>query len=316
MPRAFAYLFPGQGSQYVGMGKAVREASPTARKVYEQADDLLGYSITQLSLEGPEDKLRDTANAQPAIFTASIAALKALRDDAGFALNPSFVAGHSLGEFTALVAAGVLNFEDGLRLVQRRGELMSKANLVRPGTMAAVLGLPEAEVETACADAADAGSVVVANYNSAGQTVISGEPAAVARAGELAKGMGAKRVVPLPVGAAFHSPLMQFALEPFTEAIDACALADPAIPVIGNVSAQLLTTASEVRDEITRQVASPVRWTDTMTHLVEQGVELVVEVGPGQVLAGLAKRVQGLRVANVEDVAAARAFVTTWEGLS
>jgi [acyl-carrier-protein] S-malonyltransferase len=291
------------------MGKTAMAELPAARDMFARADEILGFSLTDLCLEGPEDLLRDTANAQPAIFTASLAALEALKVALGAEPRPAFVAGHSLGEFTALVASGALSFVDGLRLVRRRGELMSRANRERPGTMAAVMGIPDEEIEAACREAGESGVVVIANYNSAGQTVLSGEPAAVARAGELAKARGARKVTPLPVGAAFHSPLMEFALAPFGEAVSAASIEPPRIPVIGNVTASPLTGADEVRQEITRQVVSPVRWTDTVGFIAGQGVELVIEVGPGRVLSGLAKRVPGLRVANVEDLASAQALV-------
>jgi [acyl-carrier-protein] S-malonyltransferase len=291
------------------MGKAVMAELPAARELFARADEIMGSSLTALCLEGPEEVLRDTANAQPAIFTASLAALEALRVALGVEPKPAYVAGHSLGEFTALVAAGALGFEDGLRLVRRRGELMSRANRERPGTMAAVMGIADEEIEAACREAQEAGVVVIANYNSAGQIVLSGEPAAVARAGELAKARGARKVTPLPVGAAFHSPLMDFAVAPFAEAVSGATIMAPRVPVIGNVGAGPLTSADELREEITKQVVSPVRWTETVSFIAGQGVDLLVEVGPGRVLSGLAKRVPGLRVANVEDLAGAQALV-------
>lgn len=308
MANTYALVFPGQGSQYVGMGRAVMNELPAARQLFARADEILGYGLTALCLDGPEETLRDTANAQPAIFVASLAALAALGEALGEEPQPRFVAGHSLGEFTALVAAGALDFEDGLRLVRRRGELMSRANRERPGTMAAVLGIADSDLEAVCREAREAGVVVVANYNSAGQTVISGEPAAVARAGELAKARGARKVVPLPVGAAFHSPLMDFALAPFAEAVAKVEFRDPKVPLVGNVTGAPLSMAAALRDEVSRQVVSPVRWTDTMAFFAAEGVELVVEVGPGQVLSGLAKRSPGLRAASVEDLAGARAL--------
>ncbi|MHB1005143.1 MAG: ACP S-malonyltransferase [Chloroflexota bacterium] len=314
MSRRVAFLFPGQGSQTVGMGRSLWDASDAARTVLRQADDVLGFSLTRLCFEGPEDELRETKNAQPAIFAVSLAALACVRELLGEEPVPDFVAGHSLGEFTALVAAGALTFADGLRLVRRRGELMSAANKHRPGTMAAVLGGTDADVEAACREASTrfAGVVVVANYNSAGQTVISGEPQAVACAGELAKAKGAKRVVPLSVSAAFHSPLMDFAQVPFAGAVADCAWSDPRVCLVANVSGLPLHTANEVREDVTRQIVSPVRWSASLAHMAQHGVDLMVEVGPGQVLSGLAKRVPGIRAITVEEQAGAEAFVAEW----
>lgn len=300
MSSGYALVFPGQGSQYVGMGRGLWNASAKARELFTIADDTLSYRLSGLCFEGPEAELRETANAQPAILVVSIAAFTLLREAAEGELSPRFVAGHSLGEFSALVAAGALSFADALRLVRRRGELMSAAGQARPGTMAAVLGLDDGEVEAACAEAAFAGIVVVANYNSAGQTVISGEPAAVERAGEIAKAKGARRVIPLPVSGAFHSPLMEPALEPFRRAVAECRIADPRWPVVGNVGARPLDSADEVRRELGGQLVSPVRWARSIEYMAEEGTGLFVEVGPGQVLAGLIKRNRALRATNVE----------------
>jgi len=312
MPNDYALVFPGQGSQYVGMGQDLWEQSPAARAVFAQADDVLAFPLSKLCFAGPEEVLRETANAQPAILVVSLAALAALEEAAGERLSPLFTAGHSLGEFTALVAAGALSGADALRLVRRRGELMSAAGQERPGAMAAVLGADDAAVEEACAEAAEAGTVIVANYNAPGQVVISGDPAAVARAGEVAKAKGARRVMALAVSGAFHSPLMAYAVRPFRGAVAECQIADPRVPVVGNVTATPLRTAAEVRDELTRQITSPVCWSRSVEYMAEHGAGQFVEVGPGRVLTGLAKRTHSVRTANVDDVAAARALAAEW----
>jgi [acyl-carrier-protein] S-malonyltransferase len=312
MPERVAVLFPGQGSQYVGMGKALLEQPGEGRRVLRRADEVLDFSVTKLCLEGPEERLRDTANAQPAILAVSVAAYVALREAAGEDFQPAFLAGHSLGEFSALVAAGSLSFVDALRLVRRRGELMGQAGEAQPGAMAAILGGDDESVEAACQEAAQEGSVVVANYNLPGQVVISGEPSAVQRAGELCRARGAKRVVPLAVSGAFHSPLMSSAAGPFAAAVAACPVGVPQVPVIGNVSAAPLTSEDDTRAELTRQIVSPVRWAQSLRYMASQEVTWYVEVGPGQVLSGLAKRLPGARVANVESAASADALLATW----
>ncbi|MCL4466591.1 MAG: ACP S-malonyltransferase [Chloroflexi bacterium] len=312
MPRRIAFLFPGQGSQYVGMGKALLAEPGEGRRVLRRADEVLGFSLTRLCLEGPEERLRETPNAQPAILAVSVAAYAALREAAGDDFGPAFFAGHSLGEFSALVAAGSLSFVDALLLVRRRGELMGQAGQERPGAMAAIIGGDDSLVEEACQEAAPFGIVIVANYNAAGQVVISGEPAAVQRAGEIARAKGAKRVVPLPVSGAFHSPLMAAAAEPFAAAVAACTLVAPPVPVVGNVTAEPLMSEEQLRGELTRQIISPVRWAQSLGYMAYEGVGQYVEVGPGQVLAGLAKRLPGARVANVESASAAGALVAAW----
>ena len=312
MTERFALLFPGQGSQFVGMGKSLLEESATARHLLEQADETLGYPLTKCCVDGPEEVLRETSQAQPAILAISVAALAVLREAAGDELSPAFVAGHSLGEFSALVAAQALDYGDALRLVRRRGELMSDAGRAQQGAMAAVLGAEDGAVEEACREASEVGTVVVANYNAAGQVVISGEPQAVQRAGELAKAKGARRVVPLPVSGAFHSPLMASAAGHFGEAVTASAIADPRVPVVSNVDVKPLVEAEAVRHELQRQIIAPVRWAQTLRFIAGAGVSLFVEIGPGQVLTGLAKRVPGVRTANVDSPASARALVAEW----
>ncbi len=301
MTEKIAFVFPGQGSQYVGMGCQLREESEAARRVFEQADELFGSSLTELCAVGPEEVLRDTANAQPAIFVNSLAVLAALRTELPECPAPSFVAGHSLGEFTALVAGGSLSLADGLALVKKRGELMSKANNERPGTMAAVLGMADDKLEQICRDVGDGESVIVANYNSAGQVVISGEIWAVEAASRAAKDAGAKRVVPLSVGAAFHSPLMQFAVAPFSSAVAEALINDTRMHVVSNITATPLQMAAEIRTELSKQLISPVRWSDTVAFFLSEGVTLQVELGAGQVLTGLAKR-SGISCVSIETL--------------
>lgn len=279
-----AFVFPGQGSQKVGMGADLIEAHPDLHERYfARADELLGIPLTELCLQGPEDALRATDNTQPAIFTMSMAVLEVLRREG---VQPQAAAGHSLGEYSALVCAGVLAFEDALRLVRRRGELMAAVNEATPGAMSAVIGIPPEQVEQLCAQAASAGVVEPANYNEPEQTVISGEADAVARAGELAEQAGA-RVVPLQVGAPFHCSLMDALAEEFAAELDRYDFADPAIPVVANVTGDWVRSGAEVKDALRRQVAGAVRWTDTLRRLHDDGCDTFVEVGPGRVLSGL-----------------------------
>ncbi|MCS6964328.1 ACP S-malonyltransferase [Thermoflexus sp.] len=303
MSGRLAFVFPGQGSQYVGMGRALYEAFPEAREVFEEADDRLGYALSRLCFEGPESQLNDTFYTQPAILTVSIAAWRAWQARGG--PSPDLVAGHSLGEFTALVAAGALSFPDALYLVQERGRWMKRAGEQQPGAMAAVLGMERAALEEICAEASQetGEAVVVANDNCPGQLVISGGKAAVARAGELARGRGAKRVVPLAVSIAAHSPLMAPAVEPFQAVLKATPFHRPSIPVISNVQARpLQSTPEDLRVELAQQLTAPVRWTESIQWMIENGVRIFVEFGPRDVLSGLIRRIAPeARTLRVED---------------
>src|SRR5919202_1428164 len=270
-----ALVFPGQGSQYVGMGKALYEASSAARRVFQQADETLGFKLSQLCFEGPAEELEDTINAQPAILTVSMACLAAIREKVESVGSnwqpPRFVAGHSLGEYTALVAAGALEFSDALRLVRERGRLMKEQGDHRPGGMAAVIGLDREVLQAACAQAADEtnGIVSVANANSPEQFVISGERAALDRAIELIRAAGARTVVPLRISIASHSPLMQQAAWWLAEIIDRSPLRDPQVPIVPNIAGQVRTSAEHIRTELTSQMVAPVEWVGSVRQMVE-----------------------------------------------
>ena len=301
-----AFVFPGQGSHYVGMGKDICDASPVARDTFRQADEILGFSLSSVCFEGAEETLRDTINQQPALLTTSIALWRAL-EAAGARLDPAFVAGHSLGEYSALVVAGALGFSDALRLVRERGRVMKEAGLDHPGTMAAILGLDDAVLADVCREAtARHGGlgVVCANYNSPGQVVISGETGAIETAIALAKERGARRAIPLAVSIASHSPLMKEAAAEFAKAVGAASVSMPKTPVVGNVTARPLTSTQDIRLEMVTQLTSPVRWTASVQYMVSQGVTAIVEVGPKDVLAGLIKRIDAsVAASNVGDAA-------------
>jgi [acyl-carrier-protein] S-malonyltransferase len=273
------------------MGQALYEALPASRAVFDQADEWLGFPLSSLCFYGPEEDLTDTINQQPALLVTSLATWRAM--EARGWQTPDFVAGHSLGEFSALVVAGSLTYRDGLALVRRRGELMKEAGVRQPGAMAAILGLESATVEALCAQAvAESGRPVqLANANCPGQLVISGDKDALARAMTLAEAAAARKVVPLPITIAAHSPLMASAAEAFAQAVDDTPIAPPRWPVIGNVTARPLTTADAIRDELKAQLTAPVRWQESMGYLLAQGVNTFVEVGPGDVLLGLMKRI-------------------------
>jgi len=294
-----AFLFPGQGAQSVGMGRALAEAHPEARAVFAAADAALGFELSRICWEGPEDVLRETRHAQPALLVHSVAALRLLE---AHGIQPSWCAGHSLGEYSACVAAGALAFESAVRLVHARGTLMFEAGRQRPGTMAAVLGLAADDVAAACAEAADAGVVVPANLNAPGQVVISGEVAAVARAGEACKARGAKRVIPLEVSGAFHSPLMASASAGLGESLRATHFSDARCPIVANVSAAPVERADDVRSALDRQLLGAVRWEDSMRTLLDAGADGFVEIGAGKVLRGLLRTLRKDAPSwNVED---------------
>jgi [acyl-carrier-protein] S-malonyltransferase len=289
-----ALVFPGQGAQFVGMGAELVANHPAAKRVYAEANDSLGFSLTDLMLTGPADQLEDTINAQPAILTTSVAVLFALKEvleQRNQTLTPAMVAGHSLGEFSALVAAGALDFPSALRLVRERGRIMKEAGEESPGGMAAILGMDDEALAAVCAEASGDGIVVLANANCPGQTVISGEVAALERAMALAKERGAKRAARLGVSIASHSPLMASAAARFAALVDEAPLSAPNVPVVGNVTASPLNTVAQIRDELSRQMASPVNWTGSVKTMVAAGVTTFFDVGPGQILNGLIKRI-------------------------
>jgi [acyl-carrier-protein] S-malonyltransferase len=294
-----AYVFPGQGSQYVGMGKALYEASGAARRIFHQADEILGFKLSELCFEGPADELEDTINAQPAILTVSMACLAAIRekfDAVGHNWQPPrYVAGHSLGEYTALVAAGVLDFGDALRLVRERGRLMKEQGDYRPGGMAAVIGVERQMLEAACAEASarTGGIVSVANANSPEQFVISGDRPTLDCAIDLIRASGARTVVPLRISIASHSPLMQQAAARLAEIIDRSPLRDPQVPVVTNIAGQVRTNAEHIRGELASQMVAPVEWVGSVREMVANGVDTFVEIGPGQVLSRLIRRISG-----------------------
>lgn len=302
MASKLAFLFPGQGSQAVGMGKALVEASPKAAEIFERADAALGEKLSTLCFEGPEEALRLTANTQPAILVTSLAAHAALTER--FGEVPAFFAGHSLGEWSALVAAGAISLEDAVRAVRLRGTFMQEAVPEGEGAMAAVLGLPAEKVREACEESAQGEVVAPANYNSPEQTVIAGHAKAVARASETCKAMGARRVVPLPVSAPFHCALMEPVKARLAGVLAEIEIGAPAAPVVTNVEAAPNADPSRVADLLVEQVVAPVRWVECVEAMAAAGVTQMVELGPGKVLSGLVRRIaKGVAVSNVEDPA-------------
>ena len=279
-----AYVFPGQGAQFTGMGKELYETSPLAKELFEKANEILGFRITDIMFEGTADELKETKVTQPAVFLHSVILAKTLID-----FKPDMVAGHSLGEFSALVANGVLSFEDGLRLVSKRALAMQKACEITPSTMAAVLNLEDSIVEDIC-DSID-GVVVAANYNCPGQLVISGEYKAVEQACEKMKEAGAKRALILPVGGAFHSPMMEPAREELAAAIEATGFSKPICPVYQNVTASAVSDAAEIKKNLIIQLTAPVRWTQSVQQMIADGATSFTEVGPGKVLVGLVNKI-------------------------
>jgi len=283
---SLALLFPGQGSQHVGMGRELADAHPEVRALFDEADEALGFSLSGIMWEGPEETLTETHNAQPALLLHSVAAHRAVREALG---TPAFVAGHSLGEFSAYVAAGSIDVGDALRVVRRRGELMFESGAETPGTMAALLGLDDEAVETVCAGV-EGGVCVPANYNSRGQVVISGDEAGVAEGMERAREAGARKAIQLKVSGAFHSPLMKSAEEGLAAFLGSIEIRAPEVPVISNVTAEPVTEADTARELLIRQLTSPVRWSRSIGRMVEGGVDRFVELGPGSVLCGLNRR--------------------------
>jgi [acyl-carrier-protein] S-malonyltransferase len=301
MSTKIAFLFPGQGSQAVGMGRELAERFPVAAQTFSEADEALSFPLSRLCFEGPEEDLRLTENTQPAIMTVSVAAARVLAEHG---IEPALAAGHSLGEWSAHVIAGTLSFADAVRAVKARGRAMQQAVPAGQGAMAAVLALDAAQVAEACAEAARETGLVVqaANLNSPGQTVISGATAAVEKAAALCKARGARRAVMLPVSAPFHCALMQPAQEEVAHVLGGLAMHDPRIPIAANVTGNLVTTADAVRDALIRQVTGAVRWVDCVQALKAAGAEVFVEVGPGKVLCGLLKQIDSeLKALNVED---------------
>ena len=280
-----AYIFPGQGAQFTGMGLDLYTNSQMAHELFEKANEILGFRITDIMFEGTADQLKQTNVTQPAIFLHSVILAKVL----GNSFQPEMVAGHSLGEISALVAAGVLSFEDGLQLVSKRAEAMQKACEIMPSTMAAVLGLEDQIVEEVC-DAVD-GVVVAANYNCPGQLVISGEVSAIETACELLKEKGARRALVLPVGGAFHSPMMEPAREELAAAIKATKFNEPTCRVYQNVPAKAITTALEIKENLIKQLTAPVKWTQSIQSMIADGGTQFIEVGPGKVLQGLMRKI-------------------------
>ncbi len=294
-----AFLFPGQASQYPGMGKELADRYPAARSVFDEADKVLGFSLSELCFSGSEEALKLTANTQPAIVTVSVAAYRVLAEKG---VRPDFVAGHSLGEYSALVAAGSLEFADAVRLVRRRGEYMQTAVPEGVGAMAAILGLAPAQVTEICRKATNGQVVSPANLNSPEQTVISGHAEAVKRAVEMASAGGAKRAVMLAVSAPFHSALMAPAAERLASDLKAVTFRPLRVPLVTNADAELISSGDEARESLIRQVTLPVRWEESVRELVEQGVNTFVEVGPGRVLTGLLRQIdRSVHVFNVED---------------
>jgi len=282
-----AYLFPGQGSQKVGMGSALAEQYPSAAKIFQTADSILGIQLSKLCFDGPAEELNETRNAQPALLVVSVALAQVLKENG---ISPSITAGHSLGEYSALVASGALKFEECLSLVWRRAEIMAEAGRSKPGSMAAVLGLKDEKIEEICRNAASEGIVEPANYNCPGQVVISGETKAVARAAELAKQEGAKRVLPLKVSVASHCTLMRDAAQEYSGEIEKVTWSTPEVPIVMNVTGEATTDIVGIKKCLVEQLYNPVRWTKSVRAVADSGVDRAVELGPGKVLTGLVAR--------------------------
>ena len=283
-----AYVFPGQGAQVVGMGKDLYDSFDSVKRLFKQADEAVGFSLSKIFFEGPEEELRKTSNAQPALVAVSIACLRAAQEVGGKNLPaPSFMAGHSLGEYTALAAANAIDFSTAVFLAKERGRLMYEAGLKTPGGMMAIIGLDEAILAEICKET----NTVIANINCPGQLVISGAAEKITKAGEMAKAKGAARALPLQVSGAFHSPLMQPAVDGMTQILAKVTFQDPFVPIIANVTAQPLTAGSQIREELLKQLCSGVQWQRSVEFMVKQQVGRFIEIGPGKVLAGLIKRI-------------------------
>ncbi len=300
-----AFVFPGQGSQFVGMAKDLVEAYPEARAVFEQADRTLGFSLTQLCFNGPDATLTDTINAQPALVTHSIAVLRVLQSLKPDAM-PAYVAGHSLGEYSALVAADAIDFADAVKLVRERGRLMKEAGDKNPGAMASVLNMDESALEGVCSEA----GAQIANYNNPGQLVISGTKQAIERAGALAKERGARRVIPLAVSIAAHSSLMEPAAREFAKAVDKTPMRAPRVPVISNVTAQPLTDVQAIKEDLAKQLTSAVQWIKSVEYMAAHGVTNFIELGPKDAVTGMVRRINtNVTAVSIGDVASVKAFV-------
>jgi [acyl-carrier-protein] S-malonyltransferase len=298
--KPIGFIFPGQGSQYVGMGKELFENFSVAKQVFEEADDALGLSLSALCFKGPEEALRLTENTQPAVLTTSVAALKVLQTEKG--KIPHLTAGHSLGEYTALVASGALTFSDAVKIVRLRGKFMQEAVPVGEGAMAAVLGIEREQIEKICEEVSSGEVLTPANFNCPGQIVIAGHAKAVERAIERVKKEGKKAML-LPVSAPFHSPLMKPAGERLEKALEEISVSDLKIPVVTNVDAETNSSKDRVRGLLVAQVSSPVRWEESMGEMIEKGIEQVLEIGPGKVLSGMMKRIDPrIETKNIEDI--------------